>query len=66
MGWLSFFFGGKSSSGRRPSGSDGRRCAKDGTCFQNAKDGSHVVIERRGGGAPSVGHNRRGGRRGKK
>jgi hypothetical protein len=61
MGWLGSLFGGGSSGNNN---SEGRRCAKDGTCFRDAKDRGHVVIERRGGGKPSVGHSR--GSKGKK
>lgn len=54
MGLFSSLFGGNSKS----SNAEEKRCSKDGTCFRTAADGKHVVIERRGGGAPSVGHSR--------
>jgi hypothetical protein len=65
MGFWSSLFGGEdgaqgsdsANSGRSSSSSDDQRCTKDGTCFQDAVDGKHVVITRQDGGAPSVGHN---------
>lgn len=57
MGLFSSLFGGNSKSSPPAE----KRCSKDGTCFRTAADGKHVVIERRGGGAPSVGHGRENG-----
>jgi hypothetical protein len=59
MGLFSWLCGDSNKSGR----SDGKRCAKDGTCFQTAKDGKHTVITRSSGGKPSVGHNRGKGKK---
>jgi len=53
--------------GRRKSdgsdGSDDKKYAKDGTIFQPTKDGKHVVITHKGGGKPSVGHNKDKGKK---
>jgi hypothetical protein len=67
MSWFSELFGGGSQSSSDSnrsnhsdsgsgSDSDGKRCAKDGTCFQNATDGRHVVITHEDGSPPAVGH----------
>lgn len=58
MGLFDFLRGGGDSNN---SGSDNRRCSRDGTCFRDATDRRHVVIERPKGGKLSVGHNRSGG-----